>query len=83
MQKKICVVYAEGAVTDPTCQKLFASFVLEISSWMMLHSGVPVEVDSDKIKALIETNPHSTTREPTYSKYANQSYWGGVWRNSH
>ena len=25
-QKKICVVYGEGAVTDQTCQKWFAKF---------------------------------------------------------
>ena len=25
-QKKICAVYGEGAVTDPTCQKWFAKF---------------------------------------------------------
>ena len=26
-QKKICVVYGQGAVTDLTCQKLFAKFL--------------------------------------------------------
>ena len=26
MQKKICSVYGEGAVTDQTCQKWFAKF---------------------------------------------------------
>ena len=26
MQKKICAVYGEGAVTDRTCQKWFAKF---------------------------------------------------------
>ena len=26
MQKKICAVYGEGAVTDQTCQKWFAKF---------------------------------------------------------
>ena len=26
MQKKICAVYREGAVTDRTCQKWFAKF---------------------------------------------------------
>ena len=27
MQKKICAVYGEGAVTDRTCQKWFAKFL--------------------------------------------------------
>ena len=27
MQKKICAVYEEGAVTDQTCQKWFAEFL--------------------------------------------------------
>ena len=26
MQKKVCAVYGEGAVTDRTCQKWFAKF---------------------------------------------------------
>ena len=26
MQKKICAVYGEGAVTDQTCQKWFVKF---------------------------------------------------------
>ena len=27
MQKKICIVYGEGAVTDWTCEKWFAKFL--------------------------------------------------------
>ena len=27
MQKKICAMYGEGAVTDQTCQKWFAKFL--------------------------------------------------------
>ena len=27
MQQKICAVYGEGAVTDQTCQKVFAEFL--------------------------------------------------------
>ena len=38
--KKICAVYGEGAVTDQTCQKWFAKFVLEVSCLMMLHGWV-------------------------------------------
>ena len=40
MQKKICAVYGEGAVTAGTCQKWFRSFMLEISHWTMLHGWV-------------------------------------------
>ena len=56
-QKKICVVYREGAVTDKTCQKWFVKFYvgdfsLDNAPW----SGRPVEVDSDQIETLIEKN---------------------------
>ena len=33
MQKKICAVYGEGAVTDQTCQKLFGKFFGTIDIW--------------------------------------------------
>ena len=33
MQKKICAVYEEGAVTDQTCQKWFAEFLGTIDIW--------------------------------------------------
>ena len=75
MQKKICAVYGEGAVTDRTCQKWFAKFragdfSLDDAPW----SGRPVEVDSDQIKTLIENNQRYTTWEiATYSKYPNQA----------
>ena len=64
MQKKICVVYGEGAMTDWTCQKWFAKFcagdfLLDDAP----RSGRPVEVDSDQIKTLIENNQHSTMWE--------------------
>ena len=62
--KKICAVYGEGAVTDQTCQKWFAKFVLEIALWMMLHcQDRPVEVDSNQIQILIENNQRSATQE--------------------
>ena len=39
MQKKICAVYGDGAVTE--CIKSgLQSFVLEISCWMLLHGWV-------------------------------------------
>ena len=62
MQKKVCAAYGEGAVTDWTCQNGLRSFVLEISHWVVLHSR-PVEVDSDQIETLIESNQCYTTWE--------------------
>ena len=49
-QKKICVVYGKGAVTDWMCQKWFANFcagnlLLDNAPWL----GRPVEVDQIKI----------------------------------
>ena len=63
-QKKICVVYGEGAVTDQTCQKWFEKFLagdfsLDDAPWQ----GRPVEVDSDQIEKLIENNKRYTTQE--------------------
>ena len=61
MQKKICAVYGEGAVT---CQKQFAQFRGgEFSLDDAPLSDRPYEVDSDKIETLIENNQHYTTRE--------------------
>ena len=63
MQKKICAVYGEGAVTDRTCQKWFAKFH---AGYFLLNdapqSGRPVEVDSDQIETSTENNQHYTTR---------------------
>ena len=50
-QKKICAVYGEGAVTDPTCQKWFAKFRTgDFSLDDAPRSGRPAEVDSDQIE---------------------------------
>ena len=44
MQKKICAVYGEGAVTDPTCQKWFVKFYAgDLSLNNALWPGRPVE----------------------------------------
>ena len=64
MQKKICAVYGEGAVTDQMYQKWFAKFhagdfSLDDTPW----SSRPVEVDSDQIKTLIKNNQCYTTQE--------------------
>ena len=34
MQKNICAVYGEGAVTDQTCQKWFVKFLGTIEIWV-------------------------------------------------
>ena len=51
-ETQICAVYGEGAVTDGTCQKWFAKFVLEISHWMMLHS------QGDQLKLIAIKSKH-------------------------
>ena len=62
MQKRICAVYGESAVTDQTCQKLFAKFCAgDFSLDDASRSGRPVEVDY-KIETLIETNQHYIIR---------------------
>ena len=49
MQKKICAVYGEGAVTDRTSQKWFVKFRAgNFSLDDAPRSGRPVEVDSDQ-----------------------------------
>ena len=63
-QKKICVVYGEGAVTDRMCQKWFVKFRAgDFSLDNAPRSGRPVEVDSDQIETLIENNQPYTTRQ--------------------
>ena len=64
MQKKICEVYGEGAVTHWMRQKWFAKFragdfLLDDASRL----GRLVEVDSDQIEMLIENNQRYTTWE--------------------
>ena len=57
MQKVICAVYGEGAVTDRTCQKWFEKFRAgDFSLDNAPRSGRPVEVDNDHIETLIENN---------------------------
>ena len=59
IQKRICAVYGEGAVTDQRCQKWFAKFhardfLLDDAPQL----GRPVEFDSSQIGTLIENNQH-------------------------
>ena len=56
-QKKICIAYGEGAVTDQTCRKWFAKF--HAGEFLLDNApqlGRPVEVDCNKIKTLTENN---------------------------
>ena len=53
MQKKICALYGEGAVTDWTCQKCFVKFLAgDFSLDDAPQSGKQVEVDSNQIKKI-------------------------------
>ena len=62
--KKICAVYGEGAVTDPTCQKWFAKFHAgDFSLDNAPRLGRPAEVDSDQNETLIEKHQRYTMRE--------------------
>ena len=72
-QNKICAVYGEGAMTDQTCQKWFAKFLVlltfgpnnsllwgDLMHWKMYNSTpglCPLEANSG--------------RQPTYSKCPN------------
>ena len=64
MQKKICALYGEVAVTDRTCQKWFAKFrAADFSLDNAPQSGKSVEVDNNQIETLIENNQRFTTWE--------------------
>ena len=64
MQKKICAVYGEGAVTAQICQKYSVKFYAgDFSLDNAPQSGGPVEVDSHQIKELTGNNQPSTTWE--------------------
>ena len=63
MQKKICAVYREGAVTVHICQKWFAKFCAgNFSLDNAPQSGRPAGVEGDQIKTLTENNQHFTMR---------------------
>ena len=63
-QKKICAVYAEGAVTDRMCPKWFVNF--HAGDFLLgdaPQSGRPVEVDNDQTETLTENSQCYTTWE--------------------
>ena len=50
MQKRVCAVYGEGAMTDQTCQKWFVKFCAgDFSLDDAPQLDRPVEVDRDQI----------------------------------
>ena len=73
VQKMLCDVYGEKSLTEHQCQNWFAPFR---SGYFDLkdapRSGCPTEIVDDKIKAMIENNRRSTTRE--IAKMLNISY---------
>ena len=75
-QKKICLQYMKKVLGLIECVKSgLWSFVLEISLWMMLHSGVDkLKLAAIKLRTLIEDKQITAWgRWLTYSKYPNQA----------
>ena len=62
MQKKMCAVYGEGAVTDWTCQSGLQSFRLDIPHWSMLYSWVE-QLSWQRSNRDIENNQRYTMQE--------------------
>ena len=63
-RKKLYDVYCENSLTERQCRNWFARFRSgDFDLKDALRSGRPTEVDDDKIKAIIENNRRSTTRE--------------------
>ena len=73
-RKKLYDVYGEKSLTEHQCQNWFARF--NSGDFYLKEdaprSGRPTEIDNDKIKAMIENNQRSTTRE--ISEKLNISY---------
>ena len=62
--KKLCAVYDDEALKERQCQNWFDKFRSgDFSLKDEKRSGRPVEVDDDLIKAMIDSDRHSTTRE--------------------
>lgn len=62
--EKLRKVYGDHALQERQCQRWFTKFRagnFDVND--APRSGRPVEVDNDQIKALIEANPRSTTRD--------------------
>ena len=63
-QKKLYDVYSENSLIERQCQNCFAPFCSgDFDLKDAPRFGRPIEVDDDKIKAMIENNRRNTTRE--------------------
>ena len=62
--KKLCAVYGDEALKERQCQNWFDKFCSGDFSFKDEKGSVrTVEVDDDLIKAIIDSDRHSTTRE--------------------
>ncbi|KAK1137358.1 hypothetical protein K0M31_001870 [Melipona bicolor] len=63
-QKKLCAVYGDEALKERQCRNWFERFRSgDFSLKNAQRSGRPVEVDETHIKAIIDSDRHSTTRD--------------------
>lgn len=63
-QKKLCAVYGDEALKERQCRNWFERFRSgDFSLKNSQRSGRPVEVDETHIKAIVDSNRHSTTRD--------------------
>ena len=63
-RKKLYDIYGEKSLTERQCQNWFARFrSRDFDLKYVPRSGRPTEVGDDKIKAMIENNRRSTTRD--------------------
>ena len=63
-RKKSCAVYGNEALKERQCKNWFAKFrSANFSLKNDQRSGRPVEVDETRIKAIIDSDRHSTTSE--------------------
>ena len=61
--KKLCAVYGDEVLKEQHCQNFDKFRSGDFSLKDEKRSGRPVEVDDDLIKAIIDSDRHSTTRE--------------------
>ena len=47
-KENMCAIYGESAWSEPTCQKCFAKFCIDILPWTTLHS----QADQSKLTAI-------------------------------
>ena len=63
-RKKSCAVYGNEALKERQCQNWFTKFrFADLSLKNDQRPGRPVEVDETRIKAIVDSDRHNTTRE--------------------